>query len=125
MKLRSKRGWIFLEFEEVNGDSTILMPKLDPYIRKAQLTKIEFRPDDLLTYAGRLKQIFEEAERPLKSIQYIQLFFLAKLTECSVHSCFSLNSNPSRQLYFSSANLIDYIGLIHFLINLTQFQRSI
>lgn len=70
MKLRSKWGWVYLEFQEANGNVTKLTPDLDPHLTHSQSRKIEARPEDLLTYAGRLVQLFEEADRPLTAIQY-------------------------------------------------------
>jgi len=96
MKLRSKWGWIHLEFHEANGNVTKLSPTYDPYITRSQLRKVECRPEDILTYAARLKQVFEEAERPVTAIY--------------AHSCFSLNSNPHKQLYIPTANLVEWIG---------------
>ena len=72
MKLRSKHGWVYLEFIEENGNKTKLSPRLDPFIGSSQLRKVETRPDDLLSYAARLRQVFDEAKRPVKTIQSVQ-----------------------------------------------------
>ena len=114
MKLRSKHGWVYLEFTEENGTKTKLSPRMDPFIGSSQLRKVETRPDDLLTYAGRLRQVFNEAKRPVKSIKSVQSLTrsasLNSLCAHSVYSCFSLNVNSPRELYISTANLVDYIG---------------
>lgn len=96
MKLRSKEGWAYFITEERNGRVLEFFPVDDPFITRKQLKKVQTRPHPFLLYAGRLKQVFDEAGRDIISMR--------------VKSCYSLNVNPSKELYISDANLLEYIG---------------
>ncbi|GMH36804.1 hypothetical protein BSKO_04677 [Bryopsis sp. KO-2023] len=95
MKLRSKNGWLYMLAEELDGRVTQLAPEFDPLVAPRQIRDVETRPHATLMYAKRLNQVFEEAGRPLKSLM--------------VRSCFSLNDNPSKQLFIPTANILDYV----------------
>lgn len=96
MKLRTKRGSVTLEIEELNGNKHYLAPADDPFVNHAQANKINGRPHAFLLYVGRIKMVYEAALRPLKSIKAI--------------SCYSLNGRPHHHLYMRDANLLDYVG---------------
>lgn len=69
MKLRSKHGWIALHAEEMDGNTTTLIPTLDPFVISKQLGKLKTRPHATVLYISRLQMVFEEAQRPLKSLK--------------------------------------------------------
>ncbi|CAD7697613.1 unnamed protein product [Ostreobium quekettii] len=96
MKLRGKVGWLYFVTEETNGTVLEFAPKVDMYLNSRQAKKVLTRAHPLIIYAERLKKFFDEAGRDLKSMR--------------VKSCFSLNVNPAKELYISTANLLDYIG---------------
>lgn len=54
------------------------------------------KPHCLILYVGRLKQIFEEAGNPLRSVTAID--------------CWSLNRRPPHHLYKRNVNLLDFVG---------------
>lgn len=90
MKLRSKRGWVYLETKEIDGRVMEISPSLDRFVTHHQLKKIEPRPDDLLSYVARLKQVFDEAGRPLRYIQYItDILTVTADVDCVVHTAAS------------------------------------
>lgn len=96
MKLREKEGWVYIVTEEPNGRVLEFSPSTDPYLSPHQKIQVTTRPHPLIIYAGRLKHFFDEASRPLISMR--------------VMSCYSLNSNPARELYIKEADLLAYIG---------------
>jgi len=96
MKLRDKAGYIYIRTEEMNGTVLEFNPRDDMFIHPRQLKKVVTRAHPLILYAERLKQFFDEANRPLKSMSFI--------------SCYSLNSNPTKELYIPGVNLLQYLG---------------
>lgn len=89
MKLRDKAGYIYIRTEEYNGTVLEFNPRDDMYIHPRQLKKVVTRAHPLILYAGRLKQFFDEAERPLKSMRSVYIVQTIGTAELSEAMSFS------------------------------------
>ena len=95
MKLRTKEGHVELTLIDSHGSEHTIDPSNDPYIIHNQETLFT-KPHKLILYVGRLKQVFEAAGNPLRSV--------------TASSCFSLNRRPHRHLYVQGVDLLPFVG---------------
>lgn len=122
MKLRSKHGWLVLLAEEMDGNTTVLMPTLDPLVISRQLSKLKTRPHATVLYISRLQMVFEEAQRPLKSLRWIAvqhyssacnnrystlLCLVRFCTTASFSSRYQLLDVPASFLYFPFLSCVE------------------
>jgi len=97
MKLRTKEGYVNLILTDSRGEVHTIAPSEDPFITHRQGT-LFVKPHALILYVGRLKQVFEAAGNPLRSV--------------TARDCFSLNRRPRQHLYVRDVDLLQFVGAI-------------